>query len=188
MTVVAILGAGLARRFGSCKLEAQLHGRPLGIWPVETALTLGVPVVYVTGPDQPTFLKFGAVTTITNPDPVRGLGSSIALAAQHAQRAGARQLLIMLGDMPFVSAGTLLRLIELASMGGSSACQYGDDTFGPPACFGRELFARLEQLDGDKGARALLREAATLAVSACELRDVDTPWDLADLNRQPPAG
>ncbi|MEQ1640374.1 MAG: nucleotidyltransferase family protein, partial [Novosphingobium sp.] len=71
--------------------------------------------------------------------------------------------------------------------GGSSACQYGDDTFGPPACFGRELFARLEQLDGDKGARGLLRGAVALNVPPSELFDVDTAEQLADLNQQSPS-
>lgn len=188
MTVVAILGAGLARRFGSGKLEALLHGRPLGIWPVETALTLGIPVIYVTGPQPPPFLTDSCVTTITNRDPARGLGSSIALAARQARSVGAGQLLIVLGDMPFVSARTLQRLIDQTAMGGSSACQYGDGRPGPPACFGRDLFVKLEQLDGDMGGRSLLRDAAKITVTARELLDVDTAEQLADLNLQPPTG
>jgi molybdenum cofactor cytidylyltransferase len=167
-------------------LEAALHGRPLGLWPLEVAQRLGRPVVYITGSKVLSFLDPAQAKVITNPDLSRGLGRSIALAASHARAAGAERLLVMLGDMPFVSAETLQRLIEQTPTTGASACRYGDGALGPPACFGSDLFEQLTQLDGDTGARHLLRQATALVVDERELRDVDTAQQLAELNRQPP--
>lgn len=151
------------------------------------AQCLGSPVVYITGRQRPAFLD-AAVTTISNFEPERGLGSSIALAARHAQTVSAERLLVMLGDMPFVSVPTLQRLIELTAANGATACRYDDQTLGPPACFGSALFAQLEELDGDKGARALLRDAAALDVAPRELLDIDTAEQLAEFNQQSPLG
>lgn len=192
-TVAAILGAGLSARFGAGKLDAWLHGQPLGLWPMRVVEQLGIPFAYVVGLEPPRFLSEPrhAARLIANADPGRGLSSSLALAAGYARGQGAQRLLILLGDMPGVRLETLQRLIGQTPADGITACRYPDHRLGPPACFSAAFLASLERLEGDSGARDLLREggkARGLRVAAHELSDVDTPADLAELNRLSPPG
>jgi molybdenum cofactor cytidylyltransferase len=181
--VVAILGAGRAQRFGAGKLDAALHGKPLGLWPILAARRLGAPIAYVAPPVEPAFLAVmgGQVEVIANPDAAKGMSTSLALAAGWARAAGAGRLLLMLGDMPFVSTTTLHKLVEPTGPGSATACLHPDGVFGPPACFGTALLPELERLQGDIGARKVLAGlagASGIAVSARELLDIDTPADL----------
>ena len=188
-TLIAILGAGRATRFGGGKLDAGLRGQPLGLWAFRTAQQLGGPIVYVTGPQPPRFLAATdhLADVIVNDAPERGMGHSLALAAAHARSAGAQQLLVMLGDMPFVSRASLERLCAAVPLQGAAACRYPDGASGPPACFDAALFSELEQLAGDRGGRSVLNNpdrAVQLRIDAAELRDVDSRDALAALNRE----
>ena len=182
-TLIAILGAGRAARFGGSKLDAVLNGRPLGQWALQTAQSLGAPMVWVAGPEVPACLRPAParLKILHNSTQDAGMDTSIALAAAHARAQGAGRLLLMLADMPFVSAGTLLALIAAAPPGGAAACLYRDGTLGAPACFGADHFDVLARLDGDMGARKLLsrvNSAIGIAVPVAELRDIDTLADL----------
>ena len=183
---VAILAAGEASRFGGKKLDATLCGRPLGRHALEIALALGAgtPAI-VTGDPIPQFAvdaaKAGEAVLIANPDARRGLGTSVALAALHAERAGRACLLLMLADMPLVTVGSLIRLLEKASPGHPSAASYPGRIAGIPACFTRDFYPQLQQLDGERGAGKLLRQApgtVLIELRSGELSDIDTPDDL----------
>lgn len=187
-TIIAILGAGSATRFGGGKLDADLRGQALGLAALRVAEQVGAGVIYVTGPQAPRFLAAvdHRAKLIVNERPEQGMGRSLALAAAQARMTGAQRLLVMLGDMPFVSGATLQRLCDAVGPGGAAACRYPDGTLGPPACFDGALFAELERLDGDHGARGVLgdpQRTIALAVDPDELRDVDRPEELAALNR-----
>jgi len=180
--VIAVLGAGRAERFGGGKLDALLHGRPLGQWALQAALGLGARVVWVAGAAVPEFLRAhpSPVTILHNVEGA-GMGTSIALAANHASQQGAAQMLLMLADMPFVGEASLRELIATAQEHGASACLYPDGTMGAPACFAAQHFAVLALLEGDMGARKLLSGAISakgIAVPPSELRDIDTLGDL----------
>lgn len=184
--LVAVLGAGLASRFGGGKLDAPCHGRPLGQWAVETALGLCAPVVVVVPPGPHAYLEpFAArlAGTIVNPFPESGQGRSVALAAAAAQEAGAGLMLLLLADMPLVRGTTLLALVDAARKHGIAATRWPDGRRGVPACFGRAHFPELAGLDGEVGARDLLRRCPEAAVltprSEQELSDVDRSEDLA---------
>ena len=124
--LVALLAAGRGERFGGGKLDADLHGRPLGGWALRTARALKSPVVAVVGPEVPEFLADARadITLLPNPDRAGGMGSSLALAARHALTLRADGLLVMLADMPFVRADSLHRLIDAAQPTGAAACRY----------------------------------------------------------------
>ena len=51
----------------------------------------------------------------------------------------------------------------------------------PPAIFGRERFDFLLTLDGDAGARDLVKAGRHVVTNAAELIDVDTPEELEQL-------
>jgi CTP:molybdopterin cytidylyltransferase MocA len=116
---------------------------------------------------------------LVNERAAEGLGTSAALAARWA--AGSDALLILLADMPLVSAATLRKLVAAC---GPAAVAYPGHKLGAPACFPAVLFPALERLTGDSGAAQVLRglaEVMLIGTPAEELRDVDRPEDLADV-------
>jgi len=185
-TIVAVLGAGRAERFGGGKLDAPLAGRALGAWAIRRAQALGHPCLFVASATLPAFLAdLSAPPEIAhNPAAATGMGSSLALAARIARERGAARLLVLLADMPLVEEATLRALREATAPGGSAAaaCRYPDGRLGPPACFGAALLPRLEGLEGDHGARRLLaslQDVVAIPAGADELLDIDSPADLA---------
>lgn len=181
---IAVLAAGGARRFGGGKLDAELHGKPLGQYALDAALALDQgPVLVVVGDPVPSFAKGAEVELIHNPRAAEGLGTSVALAARDAEERGALALLLLAADMPLVSAPTLRRLVDACAPDVPSAVRHADGHPGIPACFPRAWFGALQGLGGDQGAGKLLRGANVhvLAVPADELADVDTQQDLAQL-------
>lgn len=180
--LVALLAAGLGTRFGGGKLDAPCAGRPLGHWALTAAQALGAPVVAVTGPVAPAFLDAVPVARLVNPAPAAGLGGSVALAAAEACERGADWLLVVLADMPLVRPETLARLVALAHDHGLAATDHGGGARGVPACFGPAHFAALAAIEGEAGARGLLRRAPAAALvvpDPAELADVDDPAALA---------
>jgi molybdenum cofactor cytidylyltransferase len=108
-----------------------------------------------------------------------GCSSSIA-AAIGAIDPRCDVLVLMLGDMPGVSAATVEAV--LAGRGDSTlaVCRY-DDGRGHPFAFRRDVFEELTHLHGDKGAWRLLDERAgevvEVPIAGPTPLDVDTPED-----------
>jgi CTP:molybdopterin cytidylyltransferase MocA len=177
--LVAVLAAGRASRFGGGKLDAACAGKPVGQWVLDAVATAQLaPGVIVTGPQVPAFAHAaGGWSLLENPDPARGLGSSLALAAA-AALAQARALLVLLADMPLLSAGYLARL---AAIPGPAATSYPDGAIGVPARIPPAMLADFTDLAGAGGGARLLRDLAGLQVLEPEeimLLDVDRPADL----------
>ena len=175
---IALLAAGGATRFGGGKLDAECAGKPLGLWALEAALA--VPherLAVVVGDPVPWFARGREL--LVNERATEGLGTSAALAARWAE--GCDALLLLLADMPLVSPEALRKLVEAT---GPAAVAYPGDKPGVPACFPAALLPALEALAGDSGAAQVLRglaDVTLIEVPAQELRDVDRPEDLADV-------
>ncbi len=180
-TLVAILGAGRASRFGTDKLAQPCAGKPLGLWALEAAQASGLPVVWIAGEQTPSFLD--GIEVIVNPRASEGISTSVALAAQIAQTRGAKTLLIMLADMPLVTSALLSRLI---ATGVPAACRHADGRPGVPALLPASAYPALMALTGDRGAGAVLAKLDGLTLLDCagsELFDVDSPEGLAEAQR-----
>jgi molybdenum cofactor cytidylyltransferase len=175
--LVAVLAAGRSTRFGGNKLEAECAGKPLGRWAVEAVEAAGLaPGLIVTGPEGVSFAE--GWTGLVNPQPERGLGSSLALAARAAIERGEESLLVLLADMPLVTAGYLR---DLARSPAPAATRQADGRPGVPALLDRALLEAAASLAGDRGAGPLLANAALHDPPAGMLRDVDTPADLQEI-------
>lgn len=177
--VIALLGAGRARRFGADKLSQPCAGKPLGQWALEAAQATGLPMVWIAGDAAPDFVT---CEVAQNPRAGEGMGTTVALAARLAAERGAGALLVMLADMPRVSPALLARLI---SAGAPAACSYGFEP-GAPALIPAALFGELAALSGDQGAAQVLRgrgDVALVEASAEALFDVDTLQALAEAER-----
>ena len=95
-----------------------------------------------------------------NDDYGEGCSSSIAAALPLVDPA-ADVLVLMLGDQPGVTAATVCGLLQGRGDAPLAVCRY-DDGRGHPFAFGREMFAELAQLHGDKAVWKLLEQRAEL--------------------------
>jgi len=176
-----VLAAGLSRRSGARnKLLATVDGRPMVRAVAETVLAAGFrPVLAVTGHEREKVraaLDGLDVGFAQNPDYAEGMASSIrhGVAALGDDVAG---VLIALGDMPWVTAGTLVALAQAFDVGaGLDICRpVHAGKPGNPVLFGRRHFAVLMALSGDAGAKGVIKANPDAVV--------DVPVDDAGVQR-----
>jgi molybdenum cofactor cytidylyltransferase len=120
------------------------------------------------------------------PDAAEGMGTSLRHGLQQSllQMPQAKGWLIALADMPAVQPATIAALIEALERGADIAAPSFQGQRGNPVAFSRTHLPRLLQLQGDQGARSLLRSfpVAEVVVEDVGIRfDIDTE---ADLERQ----
>ncbi len=200
MRIAAVLlAAGLSSRYRALdpsvatKLVAELDGVPLVRRAAEAALaSRAAPLVVVTGhakAEVRAALGGLAIAVVFNPDHASGLASSLraGLEALPAEVDGA---LVLLGDMPGVTAPLLDRLI--AAFAGDAAAEAAVPVHRGrrcnPALLGRALFGPALALCGDEGARRLLHRARVVEVEVdadSVLVDVDDPETLRALAGRP---
>ncbi|MGY2362461.1 nucleotidyltransferase family protein [Pseudomonas azotoformans] len=104
-----------------------------------------------------------------------GMGDSIAAAV--AASGAADGWLVVLGDMPFIRAASIERVIEGLEAGGISV-PVQDGRYGHPVAFGQALGPGLMALTGDRGAKPLFAQATVWEVPVDDpgvLWDVDVP-------------
>lgn len=182
-TMLVLLAAGQSQRFGDIgsKLDEEFLGKPLGL---HVAVALGampfMDRIAVIDGSKLDYARHG-FRTVENPDPARGMGSSVAIGVAEAQRLDAAAVLVALADMPRVTSSHIWHMFDVSE---------GDDTVvassdgvapKPPALFGRGLFATLLQLEGETGARELIAAGKHVVTTPAELVDVDTVEELAEL-------
>jgi molybdenum cofactor cytidylyltransferase len=117
-SVAIVTAAGSAERFGGKKLLAQVEGEPLLDRTIRSLLEGGVgEVIVVVGADARAELERDVnalndprVRAVENPDPSRGMFSSIQEGARTAQ---GDVLLVMPGDMPFVQPATVRQVLDV---------------------------------------------------------------------------
>jgi molybdenum cofactor cytidylyltransferase len=125
----------------------------------------------------------GEFNVIINDNWKKGMAGSIRKGVEGllAIEPELESILILLSDQPFVTSKLILELIETHLRQGKeiTACKY-EDAVGVPAIFNRHLFNELCLLEGDRGARMLIKKyAERLAVLSFDLGsiDVDLPDD-----------
>ena len=175
-----LLAAGESRRFGTDKRLHRLDGTPMVLRTAERyAETFSKLFVVLKEDDE-------AVARLVEPldptiviahDAAQGMGRS--LAAGIAAAADHPFVFIALADMPFAQAATLRELLELAAPGCIVRPLY-KGTPGHPVGFAEEYFESLRQLEGDQGAREVIRCHSRSLVQlwtndAGVVRDVDRP-------------
>jgi molybdenum cofactor cytidylyltransferase len=195
-----ILAAGASSRFRAAssseatKLIAKLDGKPIVRWVAEVALAAKArPIVVVIGYARDSVeaaLSGLDVDFAINPNFASGLASSlrVGLASMPRDVGGA---LVLLGDMPEVSAPLLDCLIEafLARKDALAAVPVHEGRRGNPVLLGRGLFEAAMRLEGDEGARRLVGALGAKELVEVEASgtgapfDIDTPDDLVMARR-----
>lgn len=185
-----LLAAGGSSRLGRPKQLLEFQGKTLLRHAAETLVKSNCdPIVVVLGAEtvgSRAELSGLDVSICINDNWQTGMSSSI--------RSGISDLLklepdldavmITLCDQPKVTADKINLFVNafLDGRGPIVAAQYGE-TLGVPALFSRDLFAELLELDGDKGARDLIRKGTYVAsIDLDEAAfDIDTITDAEGL-------
>jgi molybdenum cofactor cytidylyltransferase len=187
---VLVLAAGASSRMdGSDKLLAERRGQALLELAIAAARgSQAEQVLVVTSdrfPQRQSLAERLAVPVVRLADSAGGMSASIrAGLAGLAQATDA--VIIALGDMPLVTSDHHDRLIAAFSPeDGREICRAvsGDGKPGHPVLFGRRLFKALAGLQGDAGARDLIRSMQDLVFDVpmpgeAAVRDIDTASDL----------
>ncbi len=199
-----VLAAGRATQFSegsdvATKLVAALDGTPLVRHVAKAALlSKARPVIVVTGHqagEVEATLRGLDVALVANPDYATGLASSLrrGVGALPPTCAGA---LILLGDMPLVSAALIDRLIGAFERGRAAstpaplaAAPIFAGRRGNPVLVSRALFPAIAKLEGDRGARGLIEFLGPRVIECpvedeAALIDVDTKQALRMLQRK----
>ena len=171
MIAAVLLAAGGSSRLGRSKQLVRYRGRTLLRRAAEAALDGGCDrVIVVLGADAERLreeLDGLSVTPLLNERWSEGMAGSIRVGVEEVLRGDepAEGVLLLLCDQPHLSAVVVGRV--LAAFDGRPdrcvACEY-DQTVGPPTLFGRDWHNALLRLEGDHGAKRLLRDAGEALV------------------------
>jgi molybdenum cofactor cytidylyltransferase/nicotine blue oxidoreductase len=177
----AVLAAGSGSRMGGPKAELVIDGTRLLDRVVDAARTAGCVPVYAVVRDG---TNIAGAIPVVNPDPDRGMRSSLELAVAAVGDADA--LVVLLVDNPGISAEAIVVVAAAWSPGRIAVGRYGDQR-GHPIAMAPDLWrAALEVADPDEGARTFLAAHSELVDEVDVLgdpADLDTPDDVARWQR-----
>jgi CTP:molybdopterin cytidylyltransferase MocA len=182
-----VLAAGEGRRYGRPKALVTYDGGLLVERAVGTLREGGCdPVVVVVGAAAAQVratAQLADVTVVDNPQWHTGMASSLRTGLAALADTGAPAVVVLLVDMPDVTAAAVRRVAAAAAPAALVMAGYGDDRRGHPVLLGREHWAGVARSAvGDAGARTYLRTHATkVQIVACgdisDDRDIDLPGD-----------
>lgn len=181
-----VLAAGEGRRFGGAKLAAELEGG--SVLDHAVAAMRGVPaigrVVVVLGAHAEEVLAssdVSGVETVICEEWNEGIAASLRTGVQTLADADVEAIVITLGDEPLITSQAIAAIVDRADDPAPAVRATYDGKPGHPVLIKSELFAEVQQLHGDVGARELLAGVGTLEVECghlCRPDDVDEPEDL----------
>jgi molybdenum cofactor cytidylyltransferase len=193
MTPVGILlAAGRGRRFDPSGVRNKLlqplaSGEPVVARSARALLAVLPKVIAVVAPVvapenggvAATLRALGCEVTVC-PDADQGMAASLVHALRHSLPA-AQSWLVALGDMPRVRESTIRALADAVANGAEVAAPVHGGRRGNPVAFGAACLPALLALEGDEGARGILKQFKVTEVEVGDagiFQDVDQPADL----------
>lgn len=180
-----VLAAGSSKRMGRNKLLLDLGGETVVRRTVRAAVDAGLhPVVVVLGHEAErvgTELEGLPCRTVVNPRHAEGAATSLGAGVASVPEEAAA-LIVVLADMPFVTAAMLRTMVERHHTTGAPVVvsRYGD-VEAPPTLFDRKVFPELTAMGGDRCARPVARRhqdaGAFVTWPAEALQDLDDEAD-----------
>ena len=185
-----LLAAGFSRRFGAADKLLQLlpDGRPIAVASAES-LIQGVPdCIAVLRPENKKLarlLKNTGLEVIFCHEHDQEMADSLVTAIQASGNSASAKdgFIIALADMPYIQAATISAVAAKVIAGASIVIPTYQNQRGHPIGFAAKFRDDLENLQGDEGARSIIKRYPNeVALLACEdagiLQDIDTAADL----------
>jgi molybdenum cofactor cytidylyltransferase len=185
-----VLAAGSSSRLGRNKLLLDLGGETVVRRAVRAGIQAGLdPVIVVLGHEAGRVrgeLEGLPCVVVVNPDHPRGAGTSVRAGVARASETNAEALVLMLADMPLVTAEMIATLVarRRETRARLVVSRYGE-TQAPPSLFDRSLFGELLASDDKSCAKPVIRRHTAEAVAVEwppeALQDLDLPADYDQL-------
>jgi molybdenum cofactor cytidylyltransferase len=156
-----VLAAGCSTRMGEQKVLLPLQGRTLVEWVADAALgSIADETIVVVGREAESVrraLGDRAITMVANPDPARGMSTSLQ-AGVRAAAPGCDAAVFLLGDQPFVTSALVDRLVDRFAETGKWIIRprVGDRSV-HPVLMSAALFSEILDERGDVGGREIAR-------------------------------
>ena len=178
-----LLAAGSSKRFGGNKLAHMLDGEPIALRSARAFIAVLPGATAVVRPHsllKPMLEDLGfRVVECVRAD--EGMGASLAAGVDANRRAAG--WVVALADMPFIQSATHRKVAHAVAEGAELVAAGHHGERGHPVGIGARFRDELVALEGDAGARNIVRaNPHLLQVIECDdpgvLRDIDTPADL----------
>jgi molybdenum cofactor cytidylyltransferase len=185
VTAGLILAAGLGTRFGGRKMLAQVRGRPMLQWVLDLSAEAELePVIVVLGRDADDIeaaLDWRHELRLRNPEPSRGISSSVSLGLEVL--AESDRVLVLLGDQPYLSVGQIGAIASSQTDPTRPVLvpRYSNGQTGNPVLLERAAWRYASELEGDRGMSQLFErhpELVRYVDVEGENPDIDTTEDL----------
>lgn len=184
-TALVLLAAGRSQRFGAAdKLAEPFLHQPIGFHVVTALEAIPFAGRYAVIDGSTLDYASRGFETVHNDDPDQGLSRSVMLGVTAAKTCGCQAVLIALADMPRVTAAHVWRLLDYADGPDAIIASSNGEHPSPPVLFGSAHFDMLLTLEGQAGARDLVRAGHHIVTSPDELVDIDTPEQLKALREK----
>lgn len=166
MIIGIYLAAGQSKRMGRNKLELPLSGESLGTIALKTILQTDLDyTIVITNPaDKLTWIPSTLVnTTMWRSYPCleanNGQSYSLKCGVKKAKELGADAAMVFLADQPFISREIVNQLISIfkSNMELDIVTASFNHIPRPPVLFAKNIFPEIMRLQGDQGARELVR-------------------------------
>lgn len=188
---IIILAAGASTRLGRPKQLLKFQYKTFIENVVETALETALQTVVVLGANAEKIkpeIENLPIEFVTNENWQSGMSSSIikGLETSLEIEPNLSAVILLLCDQPFITKETILRLIAAQEKTGKAivASEY-EKTLGVPILFTREMFEELLNLEGDVGAKVLVKKYADKNLAKISVPeaafDIDTEEDFEQL-------
>jgi len=193
-TGIIILAAGGSKRMGQPKQLLPFEGKTLLEKMIETSLNVFEKenIILVLGSEHEkieSVIKNKNISVFINENWESGMASSISsgLKTLISKLPEMEKCFISVGDQPYLNREVFLEMTKMYdnSAKGIVASKYAE-TLGVPALFSKKYFKDLLKLEGEQGAKKIIRKNSDdVAVFAFEKGavDIDTPLDYDNLKR-----
>ena len=191
---VVVLAAGSSSRLGQPKQLIKYKGKPLlqNILDHSQVLSFASKVLILGAHAEEIKKKIntGEFKVFINEQWEEGIASSIRKGVRSSMEINPdlENILFLLSDQPFVTSALMQELLDTHKKEGKTitGCRY-EKTMGVPAIFNRQMFQELCHLNGDRGAKVLIKKypgkVATVSFDLGSV-DVDEPDDYTKLLKQ----
>ena len=193
-TAGIILAAGMSQRFGRPKQLLKLKNKHLLEYALDAALASHLAkVVLVLGHEHEKILRTLGVKTnlprleiVINHRYQKGQSQSLQAGLRIVHKAY-HSAMFLLGDQPRVQSSTIDELLARFRDSEKNICvPVHRGMRGNPALFSRAMYCRLMAINGDFGARNIIRENSEQVLfvevdDPAEFTDIDTHGDIAKI-------